>query len=208
MRSGLRKVYSQELASPLHVRMLPNTPSVIDIGQWHPEAVDEAPRNRDISVGDAAAASDPSRNGLRRNGAAPAHTEAVRCNAWARNNDGHLLRILTPRQLTDTPVQHTFQGRLIEAVLDFPVKYQSPGKARSHTPSALTTQLPSNRGTEQGGCAWRPKRFGPQRAGGPRPQSRVSIGSSTLLALAPLICGLPFAPRFPGVCCPGNPTVD
>lgn len=99
----------------------------------------------------------------------------------------------TFRQLTDKPIQHAFQGRLIEAVLDFPVSYQSPGKARSHTPSALTTQLPFNHGTEQGGCAWRPKRFGPQRAGGPD-QGRVSIGPFCVLALAPLICGLPFAP--------------
>lgn len=85
-------------------------------------------------------------------------------------------------------------------VLDFHSNYQPPGKARPHTRSALTTQLHFYRGTEQVGCAWRPKRFGPLRAGGQIPGSSLHR-LLRVLALAPLICGLPFAPaaRVPAV---------
>lgn len=54
MRSGLPKV-------DLPVRKLPTTSIVADIGQWHSGALGEAPRSWNISAGDIAVASDPSR---------------------------------------------------------------------------------------------------------------------------------------------------
>lgn len=64
----------------------------------------------------------------------------------SNNNGGRLIRIINSLQI---PIQRFLQGRLIEAVPDFPVNYQSPGQAWSHTASALTTLLRSYRGTEQ-----------------------------------------------------------